>query len=85
MALENLTAREALALDLEKSTDRLRDLVDRYTGDVDAWEAPTRGELDRLVAVVRDLDRLGLDLAPDLYRPKPTRQGRGGDLPGGAD
>lgn len=67
MPLENLTHRERLALDLEAEARRLRRLVDRYAPDVDGWEAPTREALDRVTDAIRTLDRVGLDLAPDLY------------------
>lgn len=79
MPLENLTHREALALDLESYARRLRHLVDRYRAAVDAWEAPTREDLARVVEAIRALDRAGLELAPDLYARAMTGHGAEGE------
>ena len=78
MPLESLTGRESLALDLERSARRLRPLVDRYSADVDAWEAPTREDLARVEAI-RALDRVGQDLAPGLYPRTLTGHGAEGE------
>ena len=76
MALENLTARESLALDLEHTTENLWVLVDRNARNVDKPDAPTRAELEDLVEVIRRLDAIGAELAPNLYRAAEQRRGR---------
>ena len=76
MALPALTPREALALDLEHTTENLWVLVDRHAREADAPDAPTRAELEDLVEVLRRLDAIGAELGPDLYRKAEQRRGR---------
>ena len=76
MPMEKLTAREALALDLEHTTENLWVLVDRHAREADAPDAPTRAELEDLVEVLRRLDAIGAELGPDLYRKAEKRRGR---------
>jgi hypothetical protein len=76
MALENLTARERLALDLEHCTVALWVLVNRNAGNVDKPDEPTRVEIEDLVEVLRRLDALGAGLGPHLYRAAEKRCGR---------
>jgi len=74
--LEKLTDRERLALDLEHTTENLWVLVDRCARvPFPGTQGPTRGELLDLVDVLRRLDTLGAQLAPDLYRPAERRRG----------
>ena len=75
MALPALTPREALALDLEHTTENLWVLVDRHAREADAPDAPTRAELEDLVEVLRRLDAIGAELGPDLYRKAEQRRG----------
>ena len=75
MALPDLTPREALALDLEHTTENLWVLVDRHAREADAPDAPTRPELEGLVEVLRRLDAIGAELGPNLYRAAAQRRG----------
>jgi len=74
--LEKLTDRERLALDLEHTTENLWVRVDRCARvPFPGTDAPTPAELADLVDVLRRLDTLGAQLAPDLYRPTERRRG----------
>ena len=76
MPLENLTPRERLALDLEHTTENLWVLVDRDARKVGEADAPTTDDLNRILLVLRVLDGIGAELAPDLYRRSEKRRGR---------
>lgn len=76
MALENLTARERLALDLEHTTENLWTLLDRDIPTAGEPAAPTRAEIAALVVMLRRLDGIGAELAPNLYRSAEQRRGR---------
>ena len=76
MPLPELTARERLALDLEHTTENLWTLVSRELPTANADGNPTAGELAGLVDVLRRLDAIGVNLAPDLYRPAEKRRGQ---------
>lgn len=72
---EDLTEREHLARELERCTEHLWGLVNRYARVVDGPGAPIRVELEALVSVLHRLDIIGTALAQDLYRPTELRLG----------
>jgi len=74
MPQEDLTDRERLALDLERVTDKLRDLVDKYAPTVDTAEAPSGKELGQLGKLIDKMDDWGGQMAPWLYQPRATHE-----------
>jgi len=75
MALPDLTPRERLALDLEHTTENLWVLVDRDAPIAGEKDAPAPDQLAALANVMRYLDSIGAELAPDLYRAAEKRRG----------